>query len=231
MSYIENSFNFNLGPRISRIFQATKKMLGIHISWDFHQVIDNKQSLGCTCKRWNENISFFNNRCKVGSFEIIAPNMDFSSSTIDGSIKPIVLKFWNWKIAINNGIKVLLSNSTTICITFSLPINPFTTSKDLKFTNLTLMWTCCEPYLMQMIEKGQGIPRLLPSYACAMFTILTQNRFSKSWWNGFLIHYYKMWGQFTSPFSLDQWIHYFFTNPSSLQPVISLKIQWNHFSV
>lgn len=94
-SYIENSFNFNLGPRIAGIFQATKKMFGIHISWDFHQVIDNKQSLGFICKWWNENNSFFNNPCKVTPFEVIAPNMDFSLSTIDGSIRPIVLKFWN----------------------------------------------------------------------------------------------------------------------------------------
>jgi hypothetical protein len=40
-------------------------------------------------------------------------------------------------------------------------------------------------------------------------------------------HYYKMWVQFTSPCSLDQWIHYFSTNPRSLQPMNSLKIQWN----
>jgi hypothetical protein len=40
-------------------------------------------------------------------------------------------------------------------------------------------------------------------------------------------HYYKMWVQFTSPCSLDQWIHCFFTNPRSLQPMNSLKIQWN----
>ncbi len=41
-------------------------------------------------------------------------------------------------------------------------------------------------------------------------------------------HYYKMWVQFTNPYSLDQWIHYFFTSPCSLQLVNSLKIQWNH---
>jgi hypothetical protein len=41
-------------------------------------------------------------------------------------------------------------------------------------------------------------------------------------------HYYKMWVQFTSPHSLDQWIHCFFSSPHSLQPVNSLKIQWNH---
>jgi hypothetical protein len=40
-------------------------------------------------------------------------------------------------------------------------------------------------------------------------------------------HYYKMWVQFISPCSLDQWIHCFFINPRSLQPMNSLKIQWN----
>jgi hypothetical protein len=30
------------------------------------------------------------------------------------------------------------------------------------------------------------------------------------------------------PRSLDQWIHYFFTGLGSLEPVNSLKIQWNH---
>jgi len=39
-----------------------------------------------------------------------------------------------------------------------------------------------------------------------------------------------MWVQFTSPYSLDQWIHYFFTGPGSLQPVNSLKIRWNHLT-
>jgi hypothetical protein len=34
--------------------------------------------------------------------------------------------------------------------------------------------------------------------------------------------------QFTSPCSLDQWIHCFFISPRSLQLVNSLKIQWNH---
>ncbi len=38
-----------------------------------------------------------------------------------------------------------------------------------------------------------------------------------------LFHYYKMWVQFISPCSLDQWIHYFFTSPHSLQPMNSLK--------
>jgi hypothetical protein len=35
-------------------------------------------------------------------------------------------------------------------------------------------------------------------------------------------HYYKMWVQFISPYSLDQWIHYFFISPCSLQPMNSL---------
>jgi hypothetical protein len=39
-----------------------------------------------------------------------------------------------------------------------------------------------------------------------------------------IIHYYKMWVQFTSPRSLDQGIQYFFTNPRALQLVNSLKI-------
>jgi hypothetical protein len=43
-------------------------------------------------------------------------------------------------------------------------------------------------------------------------------------------HYYKMWMQFSSPRSLDQWIHCFFTGPCSLQPMNSLKIQWNHLA-
>jgi hypothetical protein len=43
-------------------------------------------------------------------------------------------------------------------------------------------------------------------------------------------HYYKMWVQFISPHSLSQWIHCFFASPSSLQPVNSLKIQWNHLT-
>ncbi len=38
------------------------------------------------------------------------------------------------------------------------------------------------------------------------------------------IHYYKMWVQFVSPCSLDQWIHYFFIGPYSLQIVNSLQI-------
>jgi hypothetical protein len=37
-------------------------------------------------------------------------------------------------------------------------------------------------------------------------------------------HYYKMRVQFTNPRSIDQWIHYFFTGPHSLQPMNSLKI-------
>ncbi len=43
-----------------------------------------------------------------------------------------------------------------------------------------------------------------------------------------IYHYYKMWVQFISPCSLDQWIHCFFISLHSLQPVNSLKIQWNH---
>ncbi len=50
-------------------------------------------------------------------------------------------------------------------------------------------------------------------------------------WNGYgYHHYYKMWVQFTSPHSLDHWIHYFFIGPHSLQLVNSLKIQWNHLA-
>jgi hypothetical protein len=45
-----------------------------------------------------------------------------------------------------------------------------------------------------------------------------------------LMHSYKMWVQFISPCSLDQQIHYFFTGPHSLQPMNSLKIQWNHLA-
>jgi hypothetical protein len=37
-------------------------------------------------------------------------------------------------------------------------------------------------------------------------------------------HYYKMWVQFISPRSLNQWIHYFFTSPHPLQLVNSFKI-------
>ncbi len=40
-----------------------------------------------------------------------------------------------------------------------------------------------------------------------------------------LVHYYKMWVQITSPRSLDQLIHYFFTSPCSLQPMKSLSVQ------
>jgi hypothetical protein len=36
--------------------------------------------------------------------------------------------------------------------------------------------------------------------------------------------------QFISPRSLEQWIHYFFTSPRSLQLMNSLKIQWNHLA-
>jgi hypothetical protein len=43
-------------------------------------------------------------------------------------------------------------------------------------------------------------------------------------------HYYKMWVQFISFCSLDQWIHYFFISPHSLQLMNSLKIQWNHLA-
>ncbi len=44
------------------------------------------------------------------------------------------------------------------------------------------------------------------------------------------MHYYKMWVQFISLRSLDQWIHWFFVGPCSLQLVNSLKIQWNHLA-
>jgi hypothetical protein len=40
--------------------------------------------------------------------------------------------------------------------------------------------------------------------------------------------HYKMCVQFISPHSLDQWIHYFFIGPRSLQPMNSLKIHWNY---
>jgi hypothetical protein len=36
-----------------------------------------------------------------------------------------------------------------------------------------------------------------------------------------------MWMRFTSLYSLDQWIHYFFISPLSLQLVNSLKIITN----
>jgi hypothetical protein len=36
-----------------------------------------------------------------------------------------------------------------------------------------------------------------------------------------------MWVRFISLYSLDQWIHYFFTSPLSLQLVNSLKIITN----
>jgi len=36
--------------------------------------------------------------------------------------------------------------------------------------------------------------------------------------------YYKMWVHFTSPSSLDQWIHYFPSRSHSLQPINSLKM-------
>jgi hypothetical protein len=42
--------------------------------------------------------------------------------------------------------------------------------------------------------------------------------------------YYKTLVQFSSPHSLDQWIHYIPTRSCSLQQVNSLKIQWNHFA-
>jgi len=49
--------------------------------------------------------------------------------------------------------------------------------------------------------------------------------------NGYLkFHYYKMWVQFINICSLDQWTHYFFTSPHSIQPINSLKIQWNHLA-
>jgi len=41
---------------------------------------------------------------------------------------------------------------------------------------------------------------------------------------GITSHYYKMWVQFISPHSLDQWIHYFPISPYLLRPVNSLKI-------
>ncbi len=44
------------------------------------------------------------------------------------------------------------------------------------------------------------------------------------------IHHYKMWVQFISPRSLNQWIHCFFIGPCSLQPMNSLKIQWNQLA-
>ncbi len=43
-------------------------------------------------------------------------------------------------------------------------------------------------------------------------------------------HHYKIWVQFTSPHSLDRWIHCLFIGPCSLQPMNSLKIQWNHLT-
>jgi hypothetical protein len=39
-----------------------------------------------------------------------------------------------------------------------------------------------------------------------------------------LRHYYKMWVQFTSPCSLDQWVHCFFIGARSLQPVNSINL-------
>ncbi len=50
---------------------------------------------------------------------------------------------------------------------------------------------------------------------------------SSSWLSN---HYYKMWVQFINPYLVDQWIHCFFTGPHSLQPVNSLKTQWNHLA-
>jgi hypothetical protein len=49
-------------------------------------------------------------------------------------------------------------------------------------------------------------------------------------WDACFNHYYKMWVEFTSPCSLNQWIHYFFISPHPLQLVNSLKIQWNHLA-
>jgi hypothetical protein len=47
--------------------------------------------------KWRIKVnSFLNNPCKVTSFEVITPKMDFSSSsTIVGSIVPLTLGFEN----------------------------------------------------------------------------------------------------------------------------------------
>jgi hypothetical protein len=42
------------------------------------------------------------------------------------------------------------------------------------------------------------------------------------------LYYCKMWVKFTSPHSLDQWIHCVPTRSYSLWPMNSLKIQWNY---
>jgi hypothetical protein len=56
-----------------------------------------------------------------------------------------VLKFWNWKIATSSSIKVLLSNSATICITFFPSYKSFHHIKRFKVhkfnINVNMLWT------------------------------------------------------------------------------------------
>ncbi len=65
--------------RILRICQTIKETFGNCASWDFHQVNGNIKSSNVTCKWWNKPNSFFNNPCKVVSFEVTTPKMESSS--------------------------------------------------------------------------------------------------------------------------------------------------------
>jgi hypothetical protein len=79
-----------------------------------------------------------------------------------------------------------------------------------------------------LITKSQGLEVLFYRMFKVKVLSILNNQNPCALWGFFSFHYYKMWVQFTSPRSLDQWIHYFFIGPRSLQPVNSFKIQWNH---
>jgi hypothetical protein len=85
---------------------------------DFHEIKCNMEFSNFTCEWRNKPNSFFNNMCKVATFEFIVPKMESSSISV-GSIKALMVGFKKWKKATNNDNKVLLSYSTTIYFNFA----------------------------------------------------------------------------------------------------------------
>ncbi len=93
-----------------------------------------------------------------------------------------------------------------------------TTSQSCLQTSIPFYWIC-----ILHVWLGNSWEFVQTSF----FVILTSINLTKEniiEYCGTWIHYYKMWVQFTSPRSLDQRIHCFFTGPRSLQPMNSFKI-------
>ncbi len=79
----------------------------------------------------------------VYSLEVTTQKIESSSLIVANSKKVSISRFWNWKTTNNNGIKTLLSYSTTIWITLAHFTNTFTMSKDLNYgSNITanMLW-------------------------------------------------------------------------------------------